>query len=77
MLDFRFSQVQASLVAAEEAYSRGDVALAACYMHQAARWAVNLSDEIRYEHGVKAGRNQVKIEQAERAKRKKKAPPFH
>lgn len=50
-----FDIIESKLVAARMAYGAGDMANAASYAHEMAKLMVNLADEIRYEHGVKAG----------------------
>lgn len=54
-----FSYIEQKLMDARLAYIAGDVANAAGYAYQLAKLALDLSDEIRYEHGVKAGLNRA------------------
>lgn len=54
-----FDLIEQKLVNAKMSYVSGDVANAAGYMHEAAKMAVSLADEIRYDHGVKAGKAQA------------------
>ena len=50
-----FTYVERKLMETRLAYAAGDVANAAGYACQLAKLALDLLDEIRYEHGIKAG----------------------
>lgn len=67
-----FDIIEAKLVQARMEYGAGDVANAAGYAHEMAKMAVNLADEIRYEHGIKAGINRAKAAASERKRKKGK-----
>lgn len=66
-----FDFIEAKLVQTRMAYGGGDVANAAGYAHELAKYAVNLADEIRYEHGVVSGINREKAAAKERRHKKK------
>lgn len=67
-----FDIIEGALANIRLAYAHGDVANAAGYAHELAKYAVNLADEIRYEHGVKAGRAREKAEADKRRHQKGK-----
>lgn len=70
--DHRFNAIRGRLTDAETAMRKGDAAMAAGYAHEAARWAINLADELRYEHGIQAGLNRAAMDAKD--KRRKRRP---
>lgn len=68
--DNRIMVIEGGLETVEMWLAAGEIAFAAQAAHEVSKFALNLADELRFEHGVRAGLNRA--EDAAKAKRRKK-----